>query len=289
MKRINPDTGKEFIRGDKRPSKDKQDGRIFRGYMKRIKKDGYFAEQWTMAIDRSEGIKRINPDTGKPFKIRDKRPSTDTQDGRIFTGYDLTRVLLNRYFAEGWVKEDTFYKSKESISVSIANLESIVQGKVPDVTLRKNAKTKTFYKKGDKELRNGVSSIFWRYTSLKDAKGMLREEWVKEDEIWNWFFTYKIRDLKRNAKRRKLKFNLELKDLLEAFEETKGKCPVFKTKFLYVQSDREETISIDRIDSKKGYIKGNIVIVSQKANLIKSSATVDEIGRVYDFYKKLTK
>lgn len=289
MKRINPDTGKPFKAKDKRPVIDKQDGRVFRGYMKRIKKDGYFAEQWTMAIDRSEGIKRINPDTGKTFKIKDKRPNTDKQDGRIFTAYTYDRVLKNGYFVEQWLKADIYSESRKRVSVSAFNLESIMQGKVPDVSLRKNPKTQTFYKKGDKELRNGVASIFWKYTSRIDAKGMLREEWVKEDEIWNRFFKDKLRDLKRNAKRRNFKFDLELKDLLLAFEKTEGKCPVFKTKFLYVQSDREETISIDRIDSKKGYIKGNIVIVSQKANLIKSSAAVDEIGRVYDFYKKLTK
>ena len=32
-------------------------------------------------------MKRLNPDTGKPFKIGDPRPSTDVQDGKVFGGY----------------------------------------------------------------------------------------------------------------------------------------------------------------------------------------------------------
>ena len=46
---------------------------------------------------------------------------------------------------------------------------------------------------------------------------------------------------------------------------------------------------IDRIDPKKGYVKGNIIVVSMRANRIKTDATVDEIRKVADFYEKLLK
>ena len=45
----------------------------------------------------------------------------------------------------------------------------------------------------------------------------------------------------------------------------------------------------DRIDPKKGYVKGNIIVVSMRANRIKTDATVDEIRKVADFYEKLLK
>mgnify|MGYP006166398807 FL=1 len=40
---------------------------------------------------------------------------------------------------------------------------------------------------------------------------------------------------------------------------------------------------------KKGYVKDNIIVVSMRANRIKSDATVDEIRKVADFYEKLLK
>ena len=54
-------------------------------------------------------------------------------------------------------------------------------------------------------------------------------------------------------------------------------------------NDNNYSPSFDRIDPKKGYTKNNIVIVSTRANRIKSDATVDEIRKVADFYEKLLK
>ena len=39
----------------------------------------------------------------------------------------------------------------------------------------------------------------------------------------------------------------------------------------------------------KGYVKGNIIVVSMRANRIKTDATFDEIRKVADFYEKLLK
>ena len=48
-------------------------------------------------------------------------------------------------------------------------------------------------------------------------------------------------------------------------------------------------IKANKTGQKKGYTKNNIVIVSNRANRIKSDATVDEIRKVADFYEKLLK
>ena len=71
-------------------------------------------------------------------------------------------------------------------------------------------------------------------------------------------------------------------------------CPVFKVPFdqqkmagrYFYQSMAP---SIDRIDSSKGYTKDNIIIVSCRANSIKSDATVDELIAITRFYVALRK
>ena len=69
-------------------------------------------------------------------------------------------------------------------------------------------------------------------------------------------------------------------------------CPALGVKMeiakLYA-NDINYSPFFDRIDPKNGYTKNNIVIVSNKANRIKSDANVDDIRKVAAFYEKLLK
>lgn len=47
---------------------------------------------------------------------------------------------------------------------------------------------------------------------------------------------------------------------------------------------KDSSPSLDRIDPNKGYTKDNIVIVSWRANRLKSDATQNELERLYEFY-----
>ena len=55
-------------------------------------------------------MKRLNPETGKPFEIGDERPSSDIQDGKVFGGYYTSmfkeRPVKGEFFDEFWVEKN---------------------------------------------------------------------------------------------------------------------------------------------------------------------------------------
>lgn len=82
------------------------------------------------------------------------------------------------------------------------------------------------------------------------------------------------------AEQRGLDFNLELEDIV-----IPKYCPILEVPFQFgSKDDYSYSPSIDRIDNSKGYIKGNIQIISMKANTMKNSATPEEL---YNFCKNI--
>jgi len=81
------------------------------------------------------------------------------------------------------------------------------------------------------------------------------------------------------ARRRGLEFAITLDDI--KIPET---CPIFGFK-LTLEGKRSTSASIDRIDNSKGYVPGNVVVVSLKANHVKSDCTLDELRRMVGFYE----
>lgn len=82
-----------------------------------------------------------------------------------------------------------------------------------------------------------------------------------------------FRKCKYRAEQRGLEFNLELEDIV-----IPELCPVLEVPFQFGSKDNYSySPSIDRIDNSKGYVKGNIQIISMKANTMKNSATPEEL------------
>jgi len=78
---------------------------------------------------------------------------------------------------------------------------------------------------------------------------------------------------KRRAKARGIEFTMELEEL--KWPET---CPLLEIPLNQLHPDLDYHASIDRIDSSKGYVKGNVMIISHRANRIKSNATAQELA-----------
>lgn len=79
---------------------------------------------------------------------------------------------------------------------------------------------------------------------------------------------------KKSSSSRKLSFNLLVEDIIIPLN-----CPYLGVELLTDpnQLNSPNYFSIDRIDSTKGYIKGNIQIISRLANTMKNNATIDQL------------
>lgn len=88
---------------------------------------------------------------------------------------------------------------------------------------------------------------------------------------------------RNRARQRGLDFDLTFDDL-----EWTGICPVFGIPLVPGKGRSNfASPSLDRIDNSKGYVKGNVIIVSLRANTIKNSATPEELTTVAKFYTDL--
>jgi len=89
----------------------------------------------------------------------------------------------------------------------------------------------------------------------------------------------KFRKKKSNAVREGKEFTVEFGEL-----EFPTHCPILGLELDYFTENKSEnTVSFDRIDSNKGYVSGNVVIISWRANRIKNNGTADEHQKIADF------
>jgi len=82
------------------------------------------------------------------------------------------------------------------------------------------------------------------------------------------------------AKINSLDFDIEVSDII-----IPEICPVLKVS---LDIKTKYAPSLDRIIPEKGYTKGNIQVISRKANLMKQDATQEELERFADWVNRST-
>lgn len=88
---------------------------------------------------------------------------------------------------------------------------------------------------------------------------------------------------KSRAKKAGVEFNITLEDL-----NIPSYCPVFGVE-LRTETGMgkrcDNSCSIDRIDNSKGYIKGNVAVISWRANMMKGNLTIEEVESLLKYMK----
>lgn len=125
------------------------------------------------------------------------------------------------------------------------------------------------------------------------------QSWVHSDENrqhlknnggWNPGNSGYIEFLRRIRNRKKSQeCDLTIQQLKELWENQKGICPYtgWQLELPKHRTSRSPRVaSLDRIDSSKGYVLGNVQYVSMMANFAKNNFTIEEMAEFCDAIKK---
>ena len=127
----------------------------------------------------------------------------------------------------------------------------------------------------------------------KTAKTIAREKLLKKHfpkesgETLLEMLNMRLKDSKSNAKGRTGpagRHTIGINYLIKLFIKSKGRCALSGRAFDYIKKS-EDNASLDRIDSSKGYIYGNLQFVTKRVNLGKRNQSDPEFrewcGDVY--------
>lgn len=133
----------------------------------------------------------------------------------------------------------------------------------------------------------------------REKRKEYNKKWRKNNSEWRKVYDRKRRAgspeakikallyvAKSRAPQRGLEFDITIDDI-----EIVTHCPLLGVELGYSNSrtHNRNSASLDRIDSRLGYVKGNVWIISRRANTIKSDATSQELKTIADGIEKKMK
>jgi hypothetical protein len=94
------------------------------------------------------------------------------------------------------------------------------------------------------------------------------------------------RGARSRAKRKRCRFTITVEDVSSVWPRD-GRCPVLGMKLVRrsVKGAGPASPSLDRLDNKRGYEKGNIAVISHAANTVKGNHSAEEIMKVARWMK----
>jgi hypothetical protein len=129
----------------------------------------------------------------------------------------------------------------------------------------------------------------WRAKHRKERTDIARRIKDKENYYANraketpeGYSRYFLNNIRSRCKKRGIPFNLTLDDLvIPEF------CPVLGIELVKRQGKfADDSPSVDRIVPALGYVKGNVRVISYRANRIKCHATLDELKLIVDYIER---
>ena len=234
-----------------------------------------------VGVDMNNEQQKIYDQLGQgDFSYWDSIKTKDGHNGGI-QPYQLTKdltpeeLLYERYRSTSMEKGSSFEVSPEDIVIP----ERCPLTNIPILVDYKDRRSDNYYVLDRLDWSKGIVKGNIRVVSALGLQQRLNEisklsDFVYEDYVPSNLQKVICRRASKSASGRGLEYNLEPEDIV--ISET---CPYLKIKLSYNKKDSKKPFyySIDRIDSSKGYIKGNIQIISLLANTMKNEASSDQL------------
>ena len=118
-----------------------------------------------------------------------------------------------------------------------------------------------------------------RLAKSKDPSAVLRRRTVADLDGQTRYLHDRTRLWERSARLRGLEWSLTRSDVESMLEGQAGLCYYTGLKMV-LAPNAPETVSLDRVDSSKGYTRSNVVLCCSRVNLMKLDMTVLEFREV---------
>jgi hypothetical protein len=139
---------------------------------------------------------------------------------------------------------------------------------------------KYLYHKDIEKSREKVKAKSKKYTSEHRELVNYNNKLCKEKDP----IRYAFNALKARAKSINVEFSITIEYLKSIW---KNICPIYGYELKFNNKRANNSYSVDRIDNSKGYIIGNLHIISWRANVLKNNATIEELEKIANFYTNL--
>lgn len=146
-------------------------------------------------------------------------------------------------------------------------------------------KTAKLLNRKESHIRDKAGKLKIKNNNPKNKKhGKNNHNWKGYKDIPSSFFN----TIKTNAEKRKISFDLKIEDIWDLFIKQNKKCALSGIELYFSNhiSLNKGNASLDRIDSSKGYTKGNIQWVHKDINIMKMDLSQNQF---IDFCHKISK
>ncbi len=139
-------------------------------------------------------------------------------------------------------------------------------------TNQKRKEYNNTYRKINKEIVNANKREYYR-KKMNDVEFVTKVNEGQRKRYSKYVYSRLFNNCKIRANKKGLDFNIEIIDL-----HIPDKCPILEIDIVTgTRKNYNSSPTVDRIDNTKGYIKGNIRVISCLANTMKNSATIEQL------------